>query len=173
MYLLLDSNFGYVKQTMQEFEETGKMTMSEAFVCCFFRIFPDKANYLLFQRSAAKLVLTSQSVSQNQVRNAIQHYYSEYDYILDPHSAVGAHVMQEKSRAHPTDNYILLCTASPHKFKETVDSILGKDLHLTLYQDLESLPKFCKYMREGEDWEEKLRKEVETITSTRNRNRKL
>lgn len=49
----------------------------------------------------------------------IRNCFDDYGYILDPHSAVGYKVMKEYPNPQKNIN-ILLSTASPYKFKETI-----------------------------------------------------
>jgi len=62
--------------------------------------------------------------------NSIKEVYKNYDYLMDPHTAVGYSSTRkfcEDSKAHQKDDdkkfiYILLSTAHPAKFKEEIES---------------------------------------------------
>jgi threonine synthase len=121
--------------------------------------------FSLFKRQAANDILVSRQVSQEQVKEAIQTYHKQYNYLLDPHSAVGAHAIKTLYAEKPEAQFILLCTASPEKFKETVEEVIGQSLNLELYKKLEQMPKVSLPMNVGDDWEETLRKKVEEISN--------
>ena len=59
----------------------------------------------------------------------IRHMYERTHYVMDPHTAVGAHVLEQYREA--TNDHaptILLSTASPYKFaSDVVSSLLGAD----------------------------------------------
>jgi threonine synthase len=50
--------------------------------------------------------------------------YTQYNYILDPHGAVGYRAL--KAELKPGETGVFLETAHPAKFTETVEDILGK-----------------------------------------------
>jgi len=50
----------------------------------------------------------------------IRDIYRRYDYVLDPHTAVGIGVAQDWKRAHPDDVMVTLATAHPAKFPDAV-----------------------------------------------------
>ena len=52
--------------------------------------------------------------------------YSQYGYILDPHSAVGmAALFRERERSSDHNIDIILATAHPAKFSKVVEETLG------------------------------------------------
>lgn len=57
---------------------------------------------------------------------AIRSVYQQYNYILDPHAAVGYSAL--KSLLKKDEKGILLATAHPVKFPETVEKIIGKPI---------------------------------------------
>lgn len=99
------------------------------------------------------------------MKEAIRVYHKHHGYLLDPHSAVGAHAIKQFASENPDSAFILLCTASPEKFKETVEEVIGQSLDLKLYQSLELLPKVSQPMNAGKNWEEILRRRVEEIAN--------
>lgn len=149
MYLLLEGDSQAVRAAMDEFEATGKMVMQENFM------------------KATKDFLVSKTVHQQEVKEAIRHYHKIFGYLLDPHSAVGAHVVHSYSQnpEFASSSLILLCTASPEKFRETVEAIVGLNLNLVLYNKLELLDRFVKPMSKKENWEELLRSKIVEITN--------
>jgi len=70
--------------------------------------------------------------------DAIQRYYKQHGYILDPHTAVGVAVAESFPSQVPT---ICLATAHPAKFSAAITQALGADLakHPTL-EALKNLP---------------------------------
>lgn len=57
----------------------------------------------------------------------IKKYYEQYDYVLDPHTAVGVYVAEQfKSDSAPT---ICLATAHPAKFTQAIVDAIGKEVH--------------------------------------------
>ena len=50
----------------------------------------------------------------------IHHVFNTYGYVMDPHTAVGYHVMKEYQKQHNDHPCILLSTASPYKFSAQV-----------------------------------------------------
>lgn len=66
--------------------------------------------------------------TQSQVRQEIQRVFHEDDYVIDPHSAVASYVAhQYQQQTGDTTPMVIVSTASPYKFPETVyQSITGK-----------------------------------------------
>lgn len=67
------------------------------------------------------------SVSQKETLETIRTFYEKWNYILDPHTAVGVHAGLTLKDKKPL---ICLSTAHPAKFPETVKSALNKDFPL-------------------------------------------
>jgi threonine synthase len=68
------------------------------------------------------------SVSDDETRGAISAVYHEYGYYLDPHGAVGwaaAEKLAPKDIAGKKTGPVVLATAHPAKFSETVESLTG------------------------------------------------
>ena len=60
----------------------------------------------------------------------IKNVYMSSDYILDPHTAVGKCVYEKyKKRTNDETHTIILSTASPYKFPETIEKAVGKVLN--------------------------------------------
>lgn len=58
---------------------------------------------------------------------ALQEVYQQYQYMLDPHGAVGYLALKAYQQKHPDTTGVILETAHPAKFKEDVDRILQID----------------------------------------------
>ena len=65
------------------------------------------------------------SVGEEETRGTIKTTYASYDYILDPHSAVGVASASRYDLASPV---ISLATAHPAKFPDAVNEAIGKDV---------------------------------------------
>ncbi len=65
------------------------------------------------------------SVSDSQTRAAIRTVYEKYGYVIDPHGAVGYLAAEAWLKEHPKDLTVILETAHPAKFSETITEELG------------------------------------------------
>lgn len=65
----------------------------------------------------------SRSVSEEETLETIKHYHEQYDYLVDPHTAVGIRAGREFK--DPTRPMICLATAHPAKFGEAVEKAIG------------------------------------------------
>lgn len=57
---------------------------------------------------------------------AIKRVYTAENYVLDPHTAVGAHVAEGFHARHPEVPLVLLATAHPAKFQDAVEKAIGQ-----------------------------------------------
>ncbi len=71
------------------------------------------------------------------IRKVVKDTYEKTGYLLDPHGACGYSALEDELQNNETG--VFLETAHPAKFKETVESILGKDIEIP-----EPLQKFMK-----------------------------
>lgn len=62
--------------------------------------------------------------SDKEIRETMKQVYTENNYLLDPHGAVGYRALKADLKTGETG--IFLETAHPAKFRETVESVLGK-----------------------------------------------
>lgn len=60
-------------------------------------------------------------------RKAIRQVYEKYGYVIDPHGAVGYLAAEAWLAGHPEDITVILETAHPAKFPETIAEELGAD----------------------------------------------
>lgn len=82
----------------------------------------------LFDTSSPQAdVLAAYSASDDETRQMIRHYYAEYGYIIDPHTAVGAAAVSGFESDNPSycGPIILVSTAHPAKFPDVVKECLG------------------------------------------------
>lgn len=68
--------------------------------------------------------ISGASYSDQQIRQTISSVYQTSDYLLDPHGACGYQALEDGLQADETG--VFLETAHPAKFKDTVESVIGK-----------------------------------------------
>ncbi len=78
-----------------------------------------------------KSLIKSYSFNDEQTKEAMKEVKDKYDYLIDPHGAVG-YLGLKKYFEENGNNYpgIILETAHPAKFKDIVDDVLKIDLPL-------------------------------------------
>ena len=64
----------------------------------------------------------SASLNEKEVLNIINEVYEKYDYVLDPHSAIGFGALR---KVNPEGNNIVLATAHPCKFPDAVSQSIN------------------------------------------------
>ncbi len=78
-----------------------------------------------------KETILSISVSDNEILKGIKEVYENYKYIIDPHGAVGYVATKKIFQEFSADTqYIILETAHPAKFYETVESVLSEKVKI-------------------------------------------
>ena len=68
------------------------------------------------------------AVSDAHTRAAIREVYEKYGYVIDPHGAVGYLAAEAWLSEHPEDITVILETAHPAKFPETISEELGEGI---------------------------------------------
>ena len=68
------------------------------------------------------------SADRQQVLDTIRNFHQQYDYLLDPHTAVGVSVAMRLAQPTRADPLICLSTAHAAKFPEAIRLATGKDL---------------------------------------------
>jgi len=87
-------------------------------------------------------VLSSYRVSDDATRSTIRDVFSRYDYLLDPHGAVGYLALQQYLQDHPGQKGIFLETAHPVKFYDVVEPEINQKVPLPgMVQSIMHLPK--------------------------------
>jgi len=74
--------------------------------------------------------LTGIAVTDEQTKEAMEEAWRQFGYVLDPHAAVGYCAWNQLARLHPTCYGVLLETAHPAKFLETVRQVVGDTLEI-------------------------------------------
>jgi threonine synthase len=95
----------------------------------------------LYDNDFSKLTydITGYHFSDAETREAMRTVYSNFNYILDPHGAVGYLGLKEFLKNHPAHTGIFLETAHPAKFLETVEETISHKVEVP-----ERLQKFMK-----------------------------
>ncbi len=92
----------------------------------FFRIL----EIFSYQFLDLKNKLSSYSITDAETIETIKEVYQQYNYILDPHGAVGYLSLQRYLQDHPGQKGIVLETAHPVKFPDAVESCIGKKMEI-------------------------------------------
>jgi len=71
--------------------------------------------------------ISGYAYNDQQTRAAIHEVHQKYGYVIDPHGAVGYLAAEAWLAEHPEDTAIILETAHPAKFPETIHAELGPD----------------------------------------------
>jgi threonine synthase len=98
--------------------------------------------------------IEAMSISDSETVGEIRATYDRYGYIADPHTAVGlcaARRYQERNPSHSP--MVVVSTAHPGKFPETIKQALGIDIPLPA-QLAEALQKSKKTIEIGKDYKE-------------------
>jgi threonine synthase len=75
-----------------------------------------------------KNTLSSYSITDQETINTIKEVHQQYQYLLDPHGAVGYLSLQRYLLENPDQKGLFLETAHPVKFPEAVENITGKKI---------------------------------------------
>ncbi|MGC4034388.1 MAG: threonine synthase [Chitinophagaceae bacterium] len=73
-----------------------------------------------------KKILSSESISDDQTKAAIQQVEKKYGYLLDPHGAVAYLALERYFKLHANQKGLFLETAHPIKFNDTVELLIQK-----------------------------------------------
>lgn len=72
--------------------------------------------------------LSSYSISDAETKQTIADVYQQYQYLLDPHGAVGYLALERYLKEHAEEKGFILETAHPVKFPDAVEAIIGKKI---------------------------------------------
>ena len=73
--------------------------------------------------------------SEDETKATIAKTFREENYLIDPHTAVAKHIVDELS----LKNTVILSTASPYKFSSSVLSALGEKVSLDEFENIDAL----------------------------------
>lgn len=74
--------------------------------------------------------------------NAIRRYHEDYDYLMDPHTAVGVYVAEQLRE--PDEPVICLATAHPAKFSKAIKDAIGREAHHEILDRVKDAETRCK-----------------------------
>jgi len=100
----------------------------------------------LFGHDRMRLSETLQSVAvtDEETLSTISEVYLQYEYLLDPHAAVGYAAFQKYRRYQQAERGIVLETAHPVKFPDPVERSIGKSVPLPVsIEALKQRPRHC------------------------------
>jgi len=82
----------------------------------------------IFQHQFTNLsaVFSSYSISEDLTKSTLQSIYKNYNYLLDPHGAVGFIALEQYLQSYPEQKGIVLETAHPVKFYDAVELLIGE-----------------------------------------------
>ena len=75
-----------------------------------------------------KKILDASSTDDAATRNTIRKVFKKYNYVLDPHSAVAFHALEEYITRRGDPKGVFISTAHPVKFPEIVEQEIGQPL---------------------------------------------
>lgn len=108
LYYLRDQDGSRVKADMEEFSRTGRIDLADV-------------------HDQVARDFASCSVSEQETLATIGDFFTQHDYLLDPHTAVGVRAALELRQDRPV---ICLATAHPAKFGDAVKKATGKEVEL-------------------------------------------
>ncbi len=80
--------------------------------------------------SAIKKILSGYYFDDHQTRSAIRQVFDTYNYLMDPHGAVGYLALLEFQKKYTQTNGIFLETAHPSKFLDVVEPVIGQKVEV-------------------------------------------
>lgn len=108
LYIITNNNEELVASLMKDLKEQGKFTL------------PSEYHHKLDD-------FISYSVTKEETVDAIKDCYEKYNYLIDPHTAVGYKAYDEVN-SKLNGKTVVVSTASPFKFVETVNEVFKEDL---------------------------------------------
>lgn len=106
LYYLMDSEPERTRELMEEFAAQGKIDLSG-------------------YQDQVRRDFAAYTVSEEQVVETIRSFHQEFNYVLDPHTAVGVKAAWENQSAGIP--MVCLATAHPAKFGDVVREAIGRD----------------------------------------------
>ncbi len=75
-------------------------------------------------------VVTGYAYDDATTEQAVREVKDRFDYIIDPHGAIGYLALTEWQKTHPNTRGVILETAHPSKFKPDVERILDQEIEV-------------------------------------------
>ena len=72
-----------------------------------------------------KNLVSATSVNDEETKATLKKVYREFNYLLDPHGAVGYHALEDYLQQHPSQKGIVVETAHPVKFFDVVEPVIN------------------------------------------------
>ena len=99
------------------------------------------------QTGDLKKLVSAKSVSDDETRATLKKVKDEFNYLLDPHGAVGYNALEKYLQQHPSQKGIVVETAHPVKFFDVVEPIIGSPVAIPqIIQDQLKLKKQSELM---------------------------
>jgi threonine synthase len=152
LYFVSNKDSKAVTEIMEQFYKTGSASMPSEWM------------------PKLRAVLSTASVNQAEMRQSIKQAYATHKYVMEPHTAIGVEAYRKvvPSAASNPRAVVCLATATPAKFVETMQDVLGFKPELPApYTKLYSATQHSTPMARGDNWEAMLRKEIQSITARR------
>ncbi len=108
LYFLVDENVCRLNELMNDFDKNGRLDIGT----------------LILENS--NCVFTAESGNDDDTLTMIKKYYEQYNYLLDPHTAVGVGIAERFLDAG--EPALCLATAHPAKFDDAIKQAIGKDI---------------------------------------------
>ena len=70
------------------------------------------------------------SINDEDTKKGIKEVFDKYDYVIDPHGAVGYLAYKAYQKNHPNSKGIILETAHPSKFLNIVEEVIGEKVNI-------------------------------------------
>jgi threonine synthase len=86
--------------------------------------------------SELKKILSSNSITDEETRETIRQVYEQWNYLLDPHGAVGYVCLRKYLADHPGSKGIFVETAHPVKFYDVVEPVIGEKVPIPIEVEL-------------------------------------
>ena len=81
--------------------------------------------------------ISGYAYDDTETRAAVREIKDQYDYVMDPHGAVGYLAAKAHRQHHPEDQIVILETAHPAKFLPVMEPILGSIIYSRKISSLE------------------------------------
>lgn len=72
--------------------------------------------------------LAAYSINDDETKSTLKKVLDKYQYLLDPHGAVGYNALEQYLAKHPSDKGIVVETAHPVKFYDVVEPVTGRPI---------------------------------------------